>query len=296
MNQIKLSSYIRFFHPLTLIGGGLFYALGAGIAHYLGHVIDWQAYWLGQAWVILLQLSMILLEGYFYALKTSDHRLRNNENKDVLSQQQALIAALAVLAIMALTTTLLVRGHYLNPAVVTILGIAFVLAFFFVIPPLDLNHSGYGELVTAILLTIFFPAVAFLLQAGDLHRMLAMATFPLTPLFLALALAQGLPSYASDIKMGRWTLMLRLGWQRGMRLHDILILVGFLLLAVAMPLGLPWRIAWPSLLVLPIGIYQIWQMNQIAEGAKARWNLLITTAIATVGLITYLLTFGFWTG
>jgi len=296
MNRLKFSSYIQFFQPLSLIGGGLFYALGAGIAHYLGHAIDWQAYWLGQTWVTLLQLSMILLEYYFDALKDAVNRLRNDENTKVLSQQQSLIAGLAVLVVIALSTTLLIRGHYLNPAMDTILGLAFILAFLFVIPPVQLNHSGYGELVTATLLTILFPAIAFLLQAGDLHRLLAMATFPLTPLFLAMALAQALPTYAADMKTGRWTLMLRVGWKQGMRLHDILILVGFLLLVAAMSLGLPWRITWPTLLVLPIGIYQIWQMNQIAEGTKPRWNLLITTAIATIGLIAYLLAFGFWRG
>jgi len=56
---------MRLFQPLYLLGGGLFYALGAGIAHYLGHAIDWQVYWLGQAWITLLQLSMIFLERYF---------------------------------------------------------------------------------------------------------------------------------------------------------------------------------------------------------------------------------------
>jgi len=57
-------------------------------------------------------------------------------------------------------------------------GVAFVLAFLFVVPPVKLNHLGYGELVTAILLCNLFPALAFLLQTGEMHRLLAMATFP----------------------------------------------------------------------------------------------------------------------
>ena len=46
---------IRYFfqlsRPIFLAGVAVLYALGAGIAHYLGATISWEAYILGQVWV-----------------------------------------------------------------------------------------------------------------------------------------------------------------------------------------------------------------------------------------------------
>jgi len=60
MNRLKFYP-ISNFPTLLLDWRRVIYALGLELLHYLGHVIDWQAYWLGQTWVTLLQLSMILL-------------------------------------------------------------------------------------------------------------------------------------------------------------------------------------------------------------------------------------------
>jgi 1,4-dihydroxy-2-naphthoate octaprenyltransferase len=87
-----------------------------------------------------------------------------------------------------------------------------------------------------------------------------------------------------------------LGWQRGMGLHNLLILFAFLILGVAVVLGLPFQIVWPAFLGLPIGIFQIWQVTRIMEGAKPRWRLLEITALASFSLVAYLLAFSFWSG
>jgi hypothetical protein len=59
---------------------------------------------------------------------------------------------------------------------------------------------------------------------------------------------------------------------------------------------MPLRLAWPAFLTLPVGIYQIWQVNRIAAGAPTRWRLLTFTALVLFGLTAYLLTFAFWIG
>ena len=108
-------------------------------------------------------------------------------------------------------------------------------------------------------------------------------------------LALSLEGYASDEKYNRKTSMIRLGWQRGMNLHNLLILVGFMLFGIAAILGLPWLLTWPGLLGLPLGLFQIWQMSSIATGAKPHWRLLSLNAVATVVLTAYLVTFTLWT-
>jgi 1,4-dihydroxy-2-naphthoate octaprenyltransferase len=297
----------RLFHPLFLLGGALLFALGSGIAHYLGHSIQWSAYLLGQVCVTFLQLSLILLKNYFDSLKGNpaqqvDARqvslgiMMDAEGEYHLSSQASLLLAATALTSGAIFVAMLLRNGFLNPEIATLLVIAFLLVLFYAAPPLQLANTGYGELAVSLLLANLVPALSFLLQTGSLHRLLAMTTFPLTPLYLAMSLALALPDYLGDLKNDRRTLLIRLGWQRGMTLHNILVLVGFLLVGFSITAGLPWRIAWPALLPLPVGLFQIWQMNQIAEGVKPRWRLLAITAMATFCLTAYMLAFSFWTG
>jgi 1,4-dihydroxy-2-naphthoate octaprenyltransferase len=297
----------RLFHPLFLLGGALSFGLGSGVAHYLGHAIDWHVYLLGQVLVIFLQLSLYLLKDYYDSLQNNPALLPDSRqvNRGLIvdadgeyhltSQASLLMAAIALTACAILIAILLQNGN-LNAEIITLLVIAFFLVIFYSAPPLQLANTGYGELAVSILLANLVPALAFLLQMGNLHRLLAMATFPLTPLYLAMSLALALENYLSDLKKGRRTLLIRLGWQRSMALHNILVLVGFLLIGFSITAGMPWRIAWPALLSLPVGLYQIWQMNQIAEGGKPRWQLLTITAVATFSLMAYLLAFSFWVG
>ena len=46
-------------------------------------------------------------------------------------------------------------------------------------------------------------------------------------------------------------MMVRLGWQRGMTVHNALIAAADILLAFSVLVGLPFRLAWPAFLSLP---------------------------------------------
>jgi 1,4-dihydroxy-2-naphthoate octaprenyltransferase len=183
----------------------------------------------------------------------------------------------------------------LDPALLLVMGLIFLGAFFYSIPPVRLVESGYGELTTSIVVASLVPALAFLLQAGKLHRLVAMSTFPLIFLHLAMMLAFELPDFAADLKYEKLTLMVRLGWERAMLMHNILILSAYLLVGLAMLFGFPSAVAFPALLTLPLGLFQIWYMTRIAAGAKPSWNLLGWTAVLLFGVTTYLLAFSFWT-
>jgi 1,4-dihydroxy-2-naphthoate octaprenyltransferase len=300
MRQPKLLSIVSVLQPFFLLAGFLCYSLGAGIAHYLGNLANWQVYWLGQVCVTLLQLMMIFGRAYFDALispiSVSGDLADPQNTRFRFSRQQSLLALSTTMTAGAALTTLLVINHVLNPNTITILSISFLLAFFYAAPPTRWAYSGYGEIITAVLLSNLIPAFAFLLQTGEVHRLLAMTTFPLTLLYIAMGLAQALPTYAVDMKRGYHTLIQRIGWKLGMGIHNLLILAAFFLLVISLFLGMPWSIAWPALFVLPVGLYQIYQIYQISMGMKPNWDLLNLTALATFSLLAYLLTFGFWLG
>lgn len=298
-----LRLFIRLSRPPFLVGVAILYALGVGIAHYQGATINWSVYLLGQAWVTALQLSAQYLNEYFDA--PGD---QHNPNRTFLtggsgaigpgrlSRQTALLSALACLAILAsLTVLLLSRAGDGLPLMILIMGLAFLGAFFYSVPPVRLENSGYGELTTSVLVTFLVPAFAFLLQTGELHVLLVMSAFPLFSLHMAMLLALELPDYGSDLRVQKRTLLVRLGWQQGMALHNLLVLVAFLLVAFARLYQFPWFAFWPALIPLPLGLFQIWQMRQIANGAKPNWNTLTLGAVALFSAMAYFLTLAFWT-
>lgn len=301
-NKILADNLIEYAQPLSLLAGFLLYSLGGGVAHYLGVQIDWLVYWLGQGCITLLQLSCHLLKAYYdfpviIRRMRRDKRLpRQDEDERILLKTAVLQAAFTTLATGSVLTVLLYTLGSINLAALFILGAAFLIAFFYAVPPPQLVYSGYGELAYALFLANLTPAFAFVLQSGNIHRLLAMLSFPLTALFLAVSLALSLQTYADNIKKNRRTLMVRLGWQLGFQLHQLMVLLTYLLLGIAAWLGLPWALSWPAFLSLPIAVYQIWIINQIALGNKPRWNLLKFTAAITFGLTAYFMAFALWTG
>lgn len=305
MNETTSTSplvlFIRLSRPLFLLGGILLYALGTGIARYLGTTIDWTTYLLGQGVVTMLQLSGQYLNEYYDVQVDRDNPNRTpfTGGSGVLGEtglprSVAFMAAAATLTVTAVLSVLLYRNHLINFQVLLILVLAVLGTIFYSVPPVRLASSGYGELTTSIVVANLVPTFAFLLQTGELHRLLALITFPLTALHLAMLIAFSFPDYATDLKYQKRTLLVRIGWQKTMTLHNILIGTAYLLLALGIAEGLPIRVIWPGFLTLPLGIFQIWQMNQIAAGAPPRWTLLTFTALALFGLTAYFLAFAFW--
>ena len=294
--------YLRMVRPLFLLGGILLYALGSGIARYLGYDIHWNVYLLGQFWVTVLQLSAQFLNEYFDVPGDI-----NNQNRTFLTggsgalgpgklpRQVALWSAMGSLVVLTFITILMIGQISLPPVIVLIMLLAFLGAILYSTPPIWLAASGYGELTTSIMISFLLPAFAFVLQTGDLHRLLTMIGFPLTGLHMAMLISFELPDYGADVKFNKRTLLVRLGWQEGMNLHNILLLTSFFLLAATISFGMPVMIVLPAMAPMVLALLQIWMMRRIAAGAKPNWNALTINALAIYVTVAYLLAFAFWT-
>jgi len=296
--------FLRLSRPLFLLGGALNYLLGLGIIRYLGLPLDWGVALAGQIWVTGLQISTHYLNEYFDYPLDAANRNRSpftggsgvlGTGPGQLRPRVALVAAFCALTAVALATFVLARLGVLNSLVLTIMALGAAGAIFYSVPPVRLATSGYGELITAILLANLVPAFAFVLQAGDLHRLLALSTFPITALTLASMLGLEFPDYASDLKGLKRTLLVRLGWRNAVLIHHMLVALGYLLFLSSLAAGLPAALALPPLLTLPLGLLQIWYLGRIAEGLKPNWTALTLNALAMTVASVYLLTYAFWT-
>lgn len=294
--------FLRLTRPFFLLGAVLLYGLGAGIAHYLGTILDWGLFWMGLVWVLLLQLSTHYLNEYYDAPYDQENTNRTPFSggsgaigPGKLPRRTALIAALTTLTVLASLTVLILDQWRIPILSILIMGLAFLGAFFYSVPPVALERSGYGELTASFLVAFLLPGYAFSLQTGEFHRLLAMIGFPLVSLHLAMMVSFEFPDYFNDLKHGKHTLLVRLGWQNGILLHNILVLTAFLLLGLAVSFKLPVFAALPAFLSLPLALLQIWQFRRISLGSKPNWTALTLNGVALFAAMAYLFAYSFWT-
>lgn len=295
--EIHLLAHLRPMHLLTALG---LYLTGAGLARYLGARIGMGSFLVGMAWLLFSLSGIFFLGDYFrtpfqrpiFPLSDdADHKLISSREKP---QVGVLYIAVALLTAAAALTALLAVRHRLSPAVSGLMAVFFLLLGAQVLPGLSLEVSGMGEFATSLSLVLFPPALAFTMLYGGFHRYLSLAVFPLFPLHLALVLTLRLRSYAADLQSGRKTLLVRIGWVRGVYLHNLLILSGFLLFGAALLFGLPLRLAGPVFITLLPAGYLIWYYSGLERGAPVHWILIVTLALIVFYLPLYLLLFSVW--
>lgn len=290
-----LRLFIGLSRPLFLGGGFLLYGLGAAIAAYLDYSIDTGTYAAGQALVTLVQMMTQYLNEYFDAPGDLDNNSRTPLTggsgalgPDKLPRSVALYAAIFSIGLATVVATGSLVTGTLPAAAWPVLILGFLGGFFYSAPPLRLVASGYGELVASIVVAALTPTFGFMVQTGELHRLLLMSTTPLVALSFAMLIVFELPDYASDAKQGKRNLMVRLGWSVALRAHDLAIVFALLSFAIAYYFGLPERVTLGTLIVMPLAIAQIWQVSRIRRGFRPRWTSLTLSALALFVIAAYL--------
>lgn len=296
----RLALFLLLTRPWFLLGPTLLYALGLAVARYLGEILHVGLAVEGLLMVLALQLAVHYLNEYADAEAdaTNPNRTWFSGGSGALgagglprsTALQAAIVSLTFLALLA--TTMLIRGE--TPVLAwAVFALTFPLAYFYSAPPLRLVASGYGEFIAALIVSALVPTFAYALQTGAMHRILFIATVPLVLFNFAMILAFEVPDYGTDLKFRKRTLMVRIGWDAGMRLHDVAVVAGCLALLLGILLDIPGRVTLGLLIVLPLAVAQVWQMGRIRRGARPNWRLLCGGAVALYALAAYLTFAGF---
>jgi 1,4-dihydroxy-2-naphthoate octaprenyltransferase len=291
---------VKMVHPYTLFYGVLLFGLGSGIARYSGETIDWNSYLWGQIWVTTLQLSAHLFGHYYDAVysKLSVDKIEKKIFKvPGIADHQVLfyggLVALCALIPVTMRLYLLEQGGL---ATYIVLISLILMVYVYLVPPLRLAESGYGEIVQSIGLVFMVPLLSFLLHSDQNPRLVLLVAFPLVLAHLVMQLVFELKQYAMDLRIGKRNFMVQVGWQNGMMVLILTIVACFVTILVNYSLGLPRFILTTGLVLLPVGLALIWLVIRIANGFKPNWKLLTFTVSGFLGLMSYLFAFGFWTG
>jgi len=296
-----IRTFFRVIRPVPLVACLMMYALGVGILDFNGEAISIQAYLLGQSWVIFLQLSMTFLSSYFS--RNTAGKLCNTEVKPKadppdhdrdFNSKVYQWGSLASFSGAAVTGVLLIVYELMSLQVVILMLLLIIVVFTWSMPPLSLEHTGYGEFFTAFWLVLLIPAFAFTLQNGNNVRLILLILSPLFFLHLAMQLALELRSYKEYPSKTAGNYMESLGWRIGIHTHNVSIIASFLCFGVAYFWGLPKFIQYIGVSILPLGVFQILQMRRILLGGRPLWNLINLTAYSLFFLTSYLFTYAYW--
>ncbi len=270
------------------------YLLGPGLVRYLGRPLSGWTFSLGSAWTLFLFLSFGLLVEVFHPRPTeseTDLATRQRRRTLLLVLGSALFMLAGWMAFLFLARPL--PQHpllLLFSGLITLLGLACIL------PPLQLLRRGWGEFILAILIADLLPSFGYLLQEQEIHRFLSFLALPFTLFTLAFFLVQNFATFAADQKHERRSLLQQMGWPRGVILHQSFLATGYLFFLAAPLFGFSLRLLAPLFLAAPFAAFQAYLIHSLAQGAPARWQLLIPLSYIHLALLFYLLLVRLWIG
>lgn len=283
----------RLTRPLHLLLAALTYLLGASIPAYLGKPFQPIPFVLGLAIALLAQTSMSYLREVFRPHNEPLIGGETPQKKETL-RNNLLYTSIGMIGTIAVIVFLIYLNFTLSLTAFQFLLISLILILISSIPPFQLVNRGFGELILAVHIAYIIPSLAFLLQTGEMSRLLTTLLLPLSALALAYFLVINFTTFPDDQKYERGTLLRRITWERAVPLHHSLIIFAYLTFAIAPLFGFALRLVAPAFLTLPFAIFQILQLRAIANGNPPNWRLLASTSLAVFGLTTYFLTLTFW--
>lgn len=287
-----LRNILRLTRPLHLLLAALTYFLGMSIANYLGKPFRTDAFWLGLIAVLFAQASMSLLGEVFRP--GNEAILDGQSPKDrLILRNNALYVSIAALTANAVIAFLLYNNDRLSVPAFLFLFLSLMLILSYAIPPFRFMNRGFGEFVLAAHIAYVIPSIGYILQSDETHRFLFLSV-PLTFLAFAYFIVMNFPTFASDTKYNRSTLLTRLGWERVIPLHHLFVSLAYLFFLAGPVFGLSLSLLWPAFLTLPFALFQIVQLRNLSLGAPANWTLLTVTALSVFGLTAYFLSLTFW--
>ena len=295
----RLWSFVKLGRPLFLAGGFVMHGLGVTMALAAGAAFDLRTLVLGQIAITSTQLMTHYANDAFdiEADRANQTPTRWSGGSRVLVDGDLPVAA-ALIAVTVLATLplfaaiiLVIESHI---AASVLIIAALMLSYAYNAPPLRLHSSGYGEVLTAIVVTGLTPALGYLLQTGTLNLSILPAILPLMLLQVAMVIGVHIPDATGDALVGKRTLVVRLGVERAVWVYTALLAGAFLSLPLLVVVGLTPLVATLMTLASPLAIWQIvrsirgaWldqtNFNAMAFGGVA--VLIFTAVVEVVGFL-----------
>jgi 1,4-dihydroxy-2-naphthoate octaprenyltransferase len=232
-----LLAFMKLSRPHFLLGGALLFALGSVAAG----DISWLDYTLGQAMVTSMQITAHFVNEY------ADREVdRAVERRTMFSGGSGVLVSgdlrpeVALWAAWASTTIgviLAVVVGFVSPLAAGVGLITLAVSWGYSMPPIRLLATGWGELVTSLVVVVAVPTIGWAVQQAPASAALWWAVGILLPVHLAMMVAFELPDLESDAAAGKQVLGVRLGEARSIRLIAIMLVWATTIAAIGVAAG-----------------------------------------------------------
>jgi 1,4-dihydroxy-2-naphthoate octaprenyltransferase len=269
MKLRHLWAFVQLTRPLFLGGGVVFYLFGATLALAKGATLDWARLILGQLLVTSIQLTTHYANEYYdYDVDRliGNRRTPFSGGSGVLvsGQLDRVVALHATRLCLGSAVVILIVSGLAVPVMWIIGSIALLGGYFYSVPPLSLEGSGFGELDTVLLTALLVPLTGYTMQAGHMDASVLRFAAPLILIDLAMILTFEFADYHADQLQGKRNITVRIGLKCATWLHQVLLIGGLVLLFALTPVrpGLLW-------VVLPLAL---WQIGGVAWRSRSGWR------------------------
>lgn len=236
--------------------------LGTAVAWNETGDINWVYFIAAFIGILFLQLSSHLSNDYF------DYKSGNDEvnrtptpfsggsraiQDKLLTPKQVITASMAFLAIgltLGIYLIIILRSwELLLIAAAGVLG-----GYFYTSPPLKFAYRGIGEIVVAVCFGVLPVLGAYYVQAQAFSLTAVLASIPVAILIALVLFINGFQDHDADKKVGKKTMVVRLGKENAMKVYSFFVIFTYLFIAVTVLLNLLPSWALISLLTLPIAV------------------------------------------
>lgn len=275
---------VRLTRPHFLLGGALLFALGTVSAG--GTTLA--AYLLGQSMVSAIQVTAHLVNEYADA--DADAAVRNRTwfsgGSGVIAEgmvERSTACRAALLASTAAVVAIAVVAAR-DPVAGAIGAGAFAVAWAYSIEPVRLLDTGFGEVLTTLVVAGGVPITGAIIANGPVTNSVWWAVTVLVPIHLAMMLTFELPDLETDRAAGKRVLAVRLGASVTRRAIPALMGLALVMLALGIRIGpLPVRAVWATVASLPALLTA--RATTRMRWAQATAGAVATLVVAALGLI-----------
>lgn len=299
--QLKIiKRFLKILRPEYVFLSASLYFLGAGIYKYLGGRIEWNTLAVGLTYILLLNLSEWILNKYFEYQQLPIQILKTQFQDFTRDEFDYFIRAFFLIGIVSFACASvlffsMIFIHSVNSISIFVMILIILSTVAYSVPPIRLADKGWGDILLVFGFAIITPTFAYSLQENGFHRLVALISIPLFTLLLTAFISTGFPGYLQGMLSGKKSLLIFLQWNTGIVVHNILVLLTYLILGIGVMSGLPVRLALPFLIGLPFAIITIYELLRIQNGHKPNWLILLTGSYGSIGCTIFLLIFDLWT-
>lgn len=219
-----VAAFIRLSRPQFLMESMLVVTTGVTVAVFLGFPFAWGDYLLAQGFAWGVHLMVHYCNEYFdleadiaqlspTAWTGGSRVLATGQLRPLISLAASFVGLFAVLVLVVIMPDIPARAMALA---------AVALAWFYTAPPLRLNYRGLGELTTASVLQVLWPALTVYLLAGSFPSLLLAVALPTFLLMTARMMVMNFVDSEADLSVGKRTLPNLLGPRRAATLFATL--------------------------------------------------------------------------